>query len=410
MPSPHSVAYLTDVEGRWDKLLEFTRANPLVSLDAAGRIQVQPGATFIFGGDAIDRGVHGRRLVRALLEVKKRQPGQVVLLAGNRDINKMRLPRELDGQPPKKTPDDVRAAPKPLLLRWIFSNTMGAAQAFEMRQKELLEVQRASSDDDVVRSYLEDLQPTGELTEYLCQCQLVYRKGVTLYVHGAVEEESLGLVPGAPRIEDVDQWAEALNGWYAEHLEAFRTARTDANGEPAWSGVVQYQAPLPGTRMNQSSVVYGRLTDGDMNPHLPRDGVIRKLQRAGIQRLVVGHTPSGDSPSILRNEDGFELIMADNSYGRLETGTRLLVGDERVDVRSSAQLDDGARVEIQFEKCLTVTDTPIGRRDEETGQLVKGMEDGRYLLFRGLPGFKVEQRGIAAADLTSRKLGIPRAR
>ena len=39
MPSPHSVAYLTDVEGRWDKLLEFTRANPLVSLDAAGRMR-----------------------------------------------------------------------------------------------------------------------------------------------------------------------------------------------------------------------------------------------------------------------------------------------------------------------------------------------------------------------------------
>ena len=34
-----------------------------------------------FGGDAIDRGPHGRRIVRTLLEVKTRQPGQVVLLA-----------------------------------------------------------------------------------------------------------------------------------------------------------------------------------------------------------------------------------------------------------------------------------------------------------------------------------------
>jgi hypothetical protein len=84
------IAYLTDVEGQWSKLESFATGNPFVRLDANGRLLVAPGARFVFGGDAIDRGPASRRIVLVLLEAKRRQPEQVVLLAGNRDINKMR--------------------------------------------------------------------------------------------------------------------------------------------------------------------------------------------------------------------------------------------------------------------------------------------------------------------------------
>jgi hypothetical protein len=96
-PTSPTVAYLSDVEGLWSKLTSFTEDNPCVALDEAGRLQVAPGCCFVFGGDAIDRGPHSRRVVAALLEAHERQPGQVILLAGNRDINKIRLPRELTG-------------------------------------------------------------------------------------------------------------------------------------------------------------------------------------------------------------------------------------------------------------------------------------------------------------------------
>src|SRR5262249_33902485 len=59
---------------------------------------------------------------------------RVVLLAGNRDINKLRLVRELTGAPPPGAPaSGTRGA----LLRSIFANTMGAPDAFAHRGAEL---------------------------------------------------------------------------------------------------------------------------------------------------------------------------------------------------------------------------------------------------------------------------------
>ena len=104
----HDVAYVTDVEGSWTRLASFCANNPIVTLDGE-TLRVRAGATFVFGGDAIDRGPWSRRIVRTLLNAREAQPDQVVLLGGNRDLNKLRLARELEGFPPKRAPDDVRA-------------------------------------------------------------------------------------------------------------------------------------------------------------------------------------------------------------------------------------------------------------------------------------------------------------
>ena len=111
------VAYLTDVEGMWSRLASFAHDNPCLTLAHDDTLTVAPGCVFVFGGDAVDRGPWSRRIVRALLDVKTRQPEQVVLLAGNRDINKLRLPRELAGHLHRKAPPEVRSYPPPELLR-----------------------------------------------------------------------------------------------------------------------------------------------------------------------------------------------------------------------------------------------------------------------------------------------------
>ncbi|HEX8538842.1 MAG TPA: hypothetical protein VF664_15330, partial [Cystobacter sp.] len=203
-PAAHPIAYLTDVEGLWEKLAGFCRDNPHVSLEEGGRLVVRPGATFVYGGDALDRGPDGRRVVRTLLNAWREFPTQVVLLAGNRDINKLRLVRELNGHPLARTPEDMRRAPRPVLLRWIFANTMGARGAFEFRHAELAREDSAVSEEDVVDSFLEDLAPGGVLRDYLTACQLTHRIGNTLFVHGGVREESLGFVPSRGRVEGVD--------------------------------------------------------------------------------------------------------------------------------------------------------------------------------------------------------------
>ncbi|MFY0570968.1 hypothetical protein ACN28E_45040 [Archangium lansingense] len=300
--SHHPVAYLTDVEGIWEKLVSFCRDNPHVHLDHEGRLVVRPGSTFVYGGDAVDRGPDGLRVVRTLLEARQRQPSQVVLLAGNRDINKLRLLRELNGFPLARTPADMRAAPRPVLLRWIMENTMGARGAFEFRRAELERTNDPVSDEDVVDSFLADVRPGGPLRDYLSVCQLAYRTGNTLFVHGGVHERSLGVVPTGEFVEGVDAWVEALNRWYSEQLAAFREERIGPDGTPAWEPLIAYQAPTPGERINLGSVVYGRMADSLNHPGLPSPALITTLAHSGIHRVVVGHTPSGDCPSVLREE------------------------------------------------------------------------------------------------------------
>ena len=380
------IAYLTDIEGRWDKLASFADGNPLVWLDG-GELRLADGVTFVFGGDAIDRGAAGRRIVDTFLAARAAYGERVVLLAGNRDINKLRLVRELAGEPPADAP---HGASRGELLRWIFARTMGAPKAFEHRAAEL----GTTDDEAVVRSYLDDLGPGGALRRYLEACQLGFRAGATLFLHGGLTAANFGVVPGAGTAATVEAWLAGLQRFYREELAAFAAGRVPAE-------LIAYQAPLPGTHENPDSVVYSRPTDEYGNPKLPPAELIARLRAEGIGRLVVGHTPSGDCPAIVREGD-FELVMADNSYGRIELGSQVAFTDAEIRIRAQTELDDGRFARVDFTSARA-EGSPLGLRDRETGQLVKApLVGGAYLLFRGLPERRVEQ--LEAADLAGRTL------
>ncbi len=384
-----TIAYLTDVEGRWDKIASFCAGNPNVALDDT-TLRLADGVTFVFGGDAIDRGPHACRIVDTLLAARRTYGDRVILLAGNRDINKLRLVRELAGAPPEGAPDGASPG---ALLRWIFTNTMGAPKAFEHRAAEL----GNPGDDAVVDSFLADLAPGGPLRAYLGECRLGYRHGATLFLHGGVTAENFGVVPGAAAAPDVDRWIAELDAFYRDQIAAFA-----AGHEP--SALIAYQAPLPGTHENQTSVVYARPTDEHGNPHLPDTAVIARLRASDVHRIVVGHTPSGDCPAILR-DDGFELVLADNSYSRIELGSQVALTDATVGVHATTELDDGSHAMVAYTSARAERDVPLGLRDRETGQLVKAqLVDGRYLMFRGLPARRVEQLAVTADDVAARAL------
>lgn len=401
-PMPRPLAYLTDVEGRWDKLARFAEVSPYVALDASGRLQVSPDAIFVFGGDAVDRGPDAMRVVDALVDAAERQPERVVLIAGNRDINKLRLPRELSGAPPPRAPSGL---PRPELLRWILAHTMGAKDAFDMRAAELGRATGIAPDpEEIVSSFLADVTPEGPLTRYLARAVCAFREGSTLVVHGAVTDESLGVVPGRELEEDVDAWLASLNGWYAAQIAEFRDAPRSAT---AWAALRGYHAPLPGTRANVGSVVYGRLLDASGHPTLPSRRVRERLGRAGISRLLVGHTPVGDAPAMLRAAD-FEVVMADNSYGRLERGASVVVDAERVAVDAYAKLDDGTEEHVAFDVVRGDRQSPVGKRDPNTGHLVKGrLDGGRWHLHRPLGELRVEQVAVTSEALSARRLVDP---
>lgn len=396
------LVYVTDVEGRWDKLTSFLAGNPHVAL-REGALELAEGVTLVFGGDAIDRGAHARRIVSLLLAAKQRYGDRVVLLAGNRDINKLRLVTELGGQPHRRAPQGLSRTE---LLRWTFANTMGAKQAFEHRLTELADTGEVATDEAVVDSYLADLAPGGELRAYLAACQLGFRAGATLFLHGGVTAENFLQVPARceqrwitayTAATDVEAWLAALDVFYRSEMARFeRATRPDA--------LIAYQSQGP-DKLNQQSVVYARPTDDTGNPHLPPAPVIERLRAEGIRRVVVGHTPSGDCPAILRDRD-FELVLADNSYGRLERGSQIAI-DDLTHVRAVTQLDDGAQLPVAFD--ATFDDAALGLRDRDTGQLVKArLAGGDYLLFRGLPKYQVEQTATGSEQLAARTLIVPR--
>ena len=389
------IAYLTDVEGRWDKLESFVAGNPHVSL-LGEELRLEDGVTFVFGGDAIDRGPHARRFVALLLAAKRRYGERVVLLAGNRDINKVRLVTELNGRPHRLAPPLPTRAE---LLKWTLANTMGASQAFEHRASELRETGAPSDDEAVASSYLADLGPGGDLQAFLKSSHLGFRAGATLFLHGGLTPENFLQGPRGEQARGVDEWLATLGQFYREQIDLFAAGtRPDA--------LIQYQAQGP-DKLNQQSVVYARPTDECGNPQLPPRPIVERLLREGIRRLVVGHTPSGDCPAILRDGE-FELVLADNSYGRIELGSQLTLTDDETHVRALTALDDGRTLKVQF-RSRRDERSPLWLRDRHTGQLVKArLEDGEYLLFRGLPGFQVEQLAASAHDLGQRSLIAPR--
>jgi hypothetical protein len=411
------VAYLTDVEGLWSRLQSFAHDNPLVRLETEGgaqRLVVAPGACFVFGGDAVDRGPQGRLVVSTLVEAKLRQPEQVILLAGNRDLNKLRLRRELAGTPPPRTPADVAGGPRPALLRWILANTMGADAAFGHRQDELGRERGGAVDDEtVVDSFLADVEPGGALLAYLRLATVAVRIGSALFVHGGLGRQSLGAVPGAPpptdpRAVDVDAWLARLNHWYREQIAAYDAEAFEPGGRPAWAPLIAYQAPHPGQRTNPESVVYGRLADAHNNLHLPDRDVIAALGQAGVRRVFVGHTPSGDSPALLTDpERDFALLCADNSHARHGLGSQVEVSDAEIRVNAHVCLDGGPRPgppaspkPVRLDVAAAGARGPLGLRTVSGARLVKGvLGDGRLLLYRALAGWSIEQTAHDLAHL-----------
>jgi hypothetical protein len=69
-------------------------------------------------------------------------------------------------------------------------------------------------------------------------------------------------------------------------------------------------------------------------------------------------------------------------------------------------LEDGAEEAVSFEG----TNEYLGRRQKESGRLVKGrLARGDYLLFRGFPEYRVEQTAADETTLAACTLVVPEA-
>jgi hypothetical protein len=260
--------------------------------------------------------------------------------------------RSSSPESPRTKGSDMRGSPRKSARKSVWTPLHGSSEA---------------TDDDVVWSTIESVGPGGFMREYIELGQLAHAHGNCLYVHGGIvgggcgpDEHAVGAMPMSDeRIEDVHEWVAALNAWKDAQVSEWIS-------NPLWSGegpaadvseaIVGHEANVasvasvdhgPATRWKtcdgytltsggQALQDYGLFTtDGPtvvLGRHLQKTGMpmgvpdeaMATLNKGGIRRVVVGHTPHGTCPTIIKTggpgmeEPGLVVVMADTSYSDMK--------------------------------------------------------------------------------------------
>jgi len=353
------VGFITDAEGNWEYFERCVALSRVVRFNASGELEfcrASHADIFVFGGDTCDKGNGDLRIIEALVAFKDRHVERVHLLAGNRDLNKIRLSSELretdiDVPWPLPLPHGTRRG-LPLReyltklnggngedlspvntqanrLRWILDTSMGAQGMFELRRAELRLLRGIDiSDDDVVQSYLQSIESdTGCLWRYLQHAEMGFQWGDTLFIHGGLPDGAPGWLPTLSwRYEEPEATDQCLGELLPEDhsLQDWITAMTvrlneglaDYRARPYWGEdrqrggemVMSWQSTP--ALFGRSVIVESALSQGTPKPMSPQ--VSKYLIDHGVRRVVSGHKPCGDSPFVLRELP--EVVCCDTTY------------------------------------------------------------------------------------------------
>lgn len=377
------IEYLTDLEGNSARLDDFLAKSDVLTKDASGKWQPKPGTHFVYGGDTVDRAPGGMKILDFLADIKERHPDQVTLLLGNRDLNKMPLLEIANAADRGASIQEATELVKNKLAG------LNAGGAYEFRRQELsAHLGKSATDEQVTKSLLDDIRPGGRMHRYLEMGEIGKVIDGNLFTHGLLTESNLGQVPGESRsVGDVRQALAAVNKWKEKELAAWAKGN---GGEDLYN----YQFP------SDRSLVNSRRFDPNNNPLPTQEGLIKKLQQQGVHRILSGHTPQGNSPAIVRTPD-FESIIGDNSYGSGSSASKIQL--EGKETRIEGNLADGTKISSR----TTLGKPSLIGQNAPGGYLVTGQfENGEYSLFKYLPGFKPEEKRVAAKELEA-QLGSP---
>ena len=231
--------------------------------------------------------------------------------------------------------------------------------------------------------------------------------------------EALGQVPGHDEhIDDVHEWVDALNSWYHQQLAEWEAVPRWAGNDPSdlrsrgGHALLNYAVPTGG-----QSVVLSRHLRKDGMPQPPPEGIAARLNAYGIRRVVVGHTPHGNCPTVIKTGRAcgtgpcLEVVMADTSYSNMkEPDNRGAAVSDVVlrpdgSARVHGRLHDGVRVEYELGPGVGPDDELIGLHQpgeppaDGPVRFVKAwLPDKRAFLFCTVNGFKTEYMLVPPAE------------
>ena len=228
-------------------------------------------------------------------------------------------------------------------LKWILAETMGSANAFENRRKEIANAKQcainAVGDEQVTKTFIDSVSRGGLMREYLQRGKLAAVLGDSIFLHGALAPECAGWLPPAARDEsgrcreaDVREWARKLNAFATRQVESW-CAHVDDTGYDgsSWAMVGGYTGKggddlmqycmgwMPDGERNPTIVYRDWMKGAKMGPRTPSSDVAEYMTMSGIHRCISGHKPHGDVPLTIRAAEGdFTAITCDTSYsGRI---------------------------------------------------------------------------------------------
>jgi hypothetical protein len=410
------VEALSDLEGNKNRLDDFLSQSENLTLDEKGRLKVKEGAHFVYVGDVMDRGPNSRKILEMLVDLKERQPHQVTLIAGNRDINKIRLTLELNDEAlfrkrseRSKFPYFIgnsgaatynsQADTKINRLKWMLSETLGAKHAFELRRKELSSANAALvNDEEVYKSMLSDVEAGGPMEKYLERAELSKIIDGNMFIHGAFNDEAYYALEKEFAQGSLRKNLEELNKKYKAAVDDYKKGKSTALTD--W--LIAYQEPnkiTPGR--NNVSLVYSYYFVGDEQPEMPTLETQDKIKSEGIHRILGGHSPQGSEGTLMKSNI-LEIVVMDNSYASHDRANLVRVQAQNMNMKG-------------YEEGLgeITTQTKVGERSflgklTQDGFIVVGKtSDGHYFAKKRLPKHKIDTTLFTKEELDKMTLQIP---
>jgi hypothetical protein len=400
-----------DIESRETQLTSLLANSGAFVKNASGNWDILSGKTFVFSGDVLDRGLGGREVLRILTDLKKRFPTQVFLGFGNREASKFLIAPRVSDAAMKTVPKgfdefadrnmlDLEQAKKSRISRLFFVlEGLYATPVFKEHEIELQRTGKSATADDVMASLLNDFTPKGLWGEYIQLTGLAHidEATSTLFVHGAVNESNFGRVPGrsGDPILSVRDWVRELNQWGRSQVQLglFQPEKVPQE-------LIDYVFGSNGNGKKGASIVTDRYFDGDGKPAAPPEAFLKMLLAQGIKRIVVGHTPTGEIPLLIKAH-GIEIVMVDQSANSSLESAPVKISESGVHMVSNLP---GVGI-VEVDTTSKTIDPAIGAK-LPSGELVAGsLKNGDLVLFWKNEKFEPQYR-IESSSAVHSTLGI----
>jgi len=310
--TPRVVA-IADIHGAGDAFVAILQAAGLVD---AGQHWSGGTATFVQTGDYLDRGADVRRimdLLMALEDEAKKAGGRAEILMGNHEaMNILREPRDVSPAALATFADDKSEDRR----RKAYDEYVAAGKRTSVAELQVSRDEWMTAHPPGFLEYMDALGPRGKYGRWLRQRKVVLKLGDTIFMHAGLSPDINGGVDDVNRevAQRIQEWDDTTEMMIRQGLiRPFFTLKETiavAGGELQRIAIALKQGKSPGdgvtteyvnhldelTRLGTSSLLAanGPLWFRGLAQWTSPDNdatVASLVQRFGVKRFVIGHTP-----------------------------------------------------------------------------------------------------------------------